>query len=134
MVRRYYHMQEADEFGNSRELSIILLVIVGIYWGILHLIDWLTMDIMPWWVEILSFIPFCFLCGMVMQYGRNPLHWWPTVWGVRVKIPDELMFQMNYDEDKFIKKYGGPLNVYISDDNIKFRRRKDAVTFCLLNC
>ena len=133
MVRRYYHMQETDEFGSTRELLIILLVIVGIYWGVLHLIDWLTMDIVPWWLEILSFVPFCLLCAMVVLYGQNPLYWWPAIWGVRVKIPDDFLFHINYDEDKFVKKYGGPLNVWVNDEYVKFRRRRDAVTFCLLN-
>ena len=132
MTRRYY-LEHHEEGDQNRILLIVLLVIMCAYWGILHLMDWLTVDIVPWWLEILSFIPFSFLCFMVLQYGRNPLYWWPAVWGIRVKIPDDLLFHINYDEYKFTKKYGGALNVCVDDDHIKFRRRKDAVTFCLLH-
>ena len=133
MVRRYYvSYHEEDE--QLRVLLILLLVFLGIWWGILHFLDWITLDFIPWWLEILSFIPFCFLCSLVVLYGRNPLHWWPAVCGVRVMIPDDLLFHINYDEDKFIRKYGGPFNVWIGDEHIKFRRRRDAVTFCLLHC
>ena len=133
MVRRYYvSYHEEDE--QLRVLLILLLVFLGIWWGILHFLDWITLDFIPWWLEILLFFPFLFLSGVVIQHGRNPLHWWPICWGTRVKIPDDLLFHINYDEDRFIRKYGGPLNVWIDDEHIKFRRRRDAVTFCLLNC
>ena len=132
MARRYYleHQEESDQ---GRLLLIVLLITIGVWWGIVHFLDWLTMDIVPWWLEILSFVPFCFLCAMVVLYGRNPLYWWPAVWGVRVKISDDFLFHINYDEDKFVKKYGGPLNVWVNDEYVKFRRKKDAVTFCLMN-
>ena len=132
MVRRYYvSYHEEDE--QLRTLMILLLVFLGIWWGILHFLDWITLDFIPWWLEILLFFPFLFLSGVVIQHGRNPLHWWPICWGTRVKIPDDLLFHINYDEDRFIRKHGGPLNVWIGDEHIKFRRRRDAVTFCLLN-
>jgi hypothetical protein len=132
MTRRYYleHQEESDQ---GRLLLIVLLITIGVWWGIVHFLDWLTMDIVPWWLEILSFVPFCFLCAMVVLYGRNPLYWWPAVWGVRVKISDDFLFHINYDENKFVKKYGGPLNVWVNNEYVKFRRKKDAVTFCLMN-
>jgi hypothetical protein len=69
----------------------------------------------------------------VVLYGRNPLYWWPAIWGVRVKIPDDFLFHINYDEDRFIKKYGGRLNICVTERHVIFRRRRDAVSFCLLN-
>ena len=38
------------------------------------------------------------------------------------------------DGDELIKKYGGPLNVYVIDpSHVKFRKRRDAVIFSLRN-
>ena len=48
-------------------------------------------------------------------------------------IPDEVWFHLNYDPDKLITKYGGPFNVHIDQEYIKFRRKRDAVSFCLLH-
>ena len=132
MSRRYY-LEHHDEGDQDRVLLIVLLVIMVAWWGTLHFLDWITLDFIPWWAEILLFFPFLILTATVLQYGRNPLHWWPIFWGTQIKIPDDLLFHVNYDEDKFIKKYGGPLNVWLNNEHIKFRRKRDAVTFCLLN-
>ena len=38
------------------------------------------------------------------------------------------------DGDELVRKYGGPLNVYVdSPDHVKFRRKRDAVIFSLRN-
>jgi hypothetical protein len=71
--------------------------------------------------------------AMAVTYGRNPLHWWPLFWGTRVEIPNSLLFHMNYDSERFLKQYGGGLNIFVTQQHVIFRRRRDAVSFCLMN-
>ena len=132
MSRLYYHSPEEDI--PDRFLWIVLAVIVGVWWAAVHFVDWLTVDRIPWWLELLLIIPVFSVMALVMAYGRNPLHWWPLVWGTRVEIPDSLLFHMNYDADRFIKKYGGRLNICVTEQHVIFRRRRDAVSFCLIHC
>ena len=131
MSRLYYH--DPDEDITTPIMLVLSALIVGGWWGIVHLIDWMTLDIIPWWLEPFTLLPVLFLFVMCMKYGRNPLHWWPMVWGVRVAIPDGIIFHMNYDADRLLKRYGGPGNVFVDHDLVIFRRSRDAVTFCLLN-
>ena len=131
MSRLYYH--DPDEDITTPIMLVLSGLIVGGWWGIVHLIDWMTLDIIPWWLEPFTLLPVLFLFVMCMKYGRNPLHWWPVVWGVRVAIPDCIIFHMNYDADRLLKRYGGPGNVFVDHDLVIFRRSRDAVTFCLLN-
>ena len=131
MSRLYYH--DPDEDITTPIMLVLSGLIVGGWWGIVHLIDWMTLDIIPWWLEPFTLLPVLFLFVMCMKYGRNPLHWWPMVWGVRVAIPDSIIFHMNYDADRLLKRYGGPVNVFVDHDLVIFRRSRDAVTFCLLN-
>ena len=130
MSRLYYH--DPDEDITTPIMLVLSGLIVGGWWGIVHLIDWMTLDIIPWWLEPFTLLPVLFLFVMCMKYGRNPLHWWPMVWGVRVAIPDSIIFHMNYDADRLLKRYGGPVNVFVDHDLVIFRRRQDAVSFCLL--
>ena len=131
MSRLYYH--DPDEDITTPIMLVLSGLIVGGWWGIVHLIDWMTLDIIPWWLEPFTLLPVLFLFVMCMKYGRNPLHWWPMVWGVRVAIPDSIIFHMNYDADRLLKRYGGPGNVFVDREIVIFRRSRDAVTFCLLN-
>ena len=133
MARLYYHDPHEELAEDGVIFLAILVIVVGGWWGIVHLIDWMTLDIISWWAEPFTVIPVLFLFVMCMKYGRNPLHWWPMVWGVRVAIPDSIIFHMNYDADRLLKRYGGPGNVFVDHDLVIFRRSRDAVTFCLLN-
>ena len=133
MSRLYYHDPHEELAEDGVIILAILVIVVGGWWGIVHLIDWITLDIIPWWAEPFTVIPVLFLFVMCMKYGRNPLHWWPMVWGVRVAIPDSIIFHMNYDADRLLKRYGGPGNVFVDHELVIFRRSRDAVTFCLLN-
>jgi hypothetical protein len=128
MTRLYYRdrHEDDDDWGTI----VILLVIVGVWWGIVHFIDWATFDIIPWWAEpftILLLMPYLILS---VKYSANPLTWWPLFWGTKVYMEDENLFSM-WQKEEALNKYGGPCNVYYTQDYIKFRRRVDAVTFCL---
>ena len=129
MARLYY--KDRHEEDENLVLLIIFLVIVGIWWGFIHFIDWTTFDIIPWWAEpftIVLILPYMFV---YLEYGANPIHWWPMVWGTQVRMVDDNLFSM-WQKEEALRKYGGPCNVYYTEDYIKFRRRADAVTFCLL--
>ena len=132
-MKLYYHDPREEIADEGAVLFTIFAVIVGAFWGIVHFIDWTTFDIIPWWVEPLLIIPVIIMTLIVGVYGKNPLHWWPMFWGIRVEIPDSIWYHMVCDSDRFLKKYGGALNVYVDRDYIKFRRKRDAVTFCLMN-
>ena len=132
-MKLYYHDPREEIADEGAVLFTIFAVIVGAFWGIVHFIDWTTFDIIPWWVEPLLIIPVIIMTLIVGVYGKNPLHWWPMFWGIRVEIPDNIWYHMVCDSDRFLKKYGGALNVYVDRDYIKFRRKRDAVTFCLMN-
>ena len=126
----YYH---DPEDLNDRTLYIILAVIVGVVWAIVHFLDWMMLDMLPWWSEPLFIIPGGLLLIVFSTYGKNPFYWWPMFCGTKIAIPDEVWFHLNYDPDKLITKYGGLFNVHIDQDYIKFRRKRDAVSFCLLH-
>ena len=73
--------------------------------------------------------------GLYETYGKNPLHWWPLIWGTKIKLPEEERIKIYpVDGEDILKRYGGPLNVYIVDfEHVKFRRKRDAVIFSLQN-
>ena len=130
MRQFYYHEPDDHEPGLGFEL-VVLGVIIGIWWLIVHFLDWLTFDAISWWIEpftVLLIIPVLVMCA---EYGANPLNWWPLVWGTKVKVEGNDFMSVWRKEEAFLK-YGGARNVYWTNDYIKFRRRKDAVTFCLL--
>ena len=128
-MKLYYHPPEDDDF-TSREEIIILLVVVGVWWCIIHFLDWLTFDMIPWWIEpftILLMIPVAFLFA---EFGNNPLHWWPLVWGTKIRLEGN-DFMAVWRREEALIKYGGPKNVYYNGDYIKFRRSRDAFNYCL---
>ena len=116
-------------------LGIFVAILLG-WTGVIHLIDWLTFDAIPLWLEPLTIAPLIFLVVMKEKYDSvNPLHWWPMFWGYRCPLPevDHITIRPLEAED-VLKKYGGRMNVFIIDhEHIKFRRRKDAVMFGLCN-
>ena len=134
-IRMYSHhdhnLDYEDEFWP---IMGILLAIIGVWTGIVHLIDWLTIDTIPWWAEPFTITPVIFLLIMKEHYDSlNPLHWWPMFWGYEAKLPEEDRITIRpLDTERIMQQHGGRLNVHIIDyEHIKFRRKKDAVIFGL---
>ena len=136
MYRTYSH-HDHDIDGMDEEIwpiMGILLAVWGAWTGIIHFIDWLTFDAVPWYIEPWTITPLIFLMIMNEKYGSlNPLHWWPMLWGYKMKLPDEDRITIRpTDPDRIMQQHGGRLNVFIVDyETIKFRRKKDAVIFGL---
>ena len=132
----YSHLEDPDMDEDFWPMMGVLAVIVAVWTGIIHLLDWLTFDFIPWWVEPFTMAPLIFLLAMKEIYGSlNPLHWWPMFWGYRVRLPDEDKVKIYpLDSEALFKRYGGRINIHIVDyEHIKFRRRRDAVMFGLKN-
>jgi len=134
-IRLYsHHDHDIDMEDEFWPMMGILFTIWGIWTGIVHLIDWLTFDAVPWWAEPLTIAPFLFIIAMKEKFDSlNPLHWWPLIWGYKAKLPDEDRITIRpLDTERIMQQHGGRLNVYIEDyEHIKFRRKKDAVIFGL---
>lgn len=130
MRQFYYQDPREDDIGLGVGLTI-LGILIAIWWLIVHFLDWLTFDVIVWWAEPLTFFLLVPFLIMFMEYGHNPLHWWPLFWGTKVEIEGNDFFTVWQKEEASLR-YGGPSNVYYNNDYIKFRRKRDAVTFCLL--
>tara|TARA_E500000331_G_scaffold322374_1_gene337207 strand:+ start:1154 stop:1561 length:408 start_codon:yes stop_codon:yes gene_type:complete len=131
-----YSHHDVDIDGDEELWSVmgILLTILGVWTGIVHIIDWLTINFIPWWVEPFTIIPVIFLIVMKERFDSfNPLHWWPMFWGYPAKLPEEDRITIRpLDTERIMTQHGGRLNVHIIDyENIKFRKKKDAVIFGL---
>jgi hypothetical protein len=119
------------------------LALWGIYWLVVHWIDWALGNLMVWWVEPLTLfvtLPVMgFFALIIDKYESwNPLHWWPMFWGTKIMIDRETDFYIAFDPEEFVQNHGGPYNVFCSTDNnedlyVKFRRRRDAVVYSLKN-
>jgi len=136
MLRTYSHhdLDIDDMEGEFWPMMGILFTLWGAWTGVIHFIDWLTVDAIAWYVEPWTILPFLFLLAMKEQFDSlNPLHWWPMFWGYQAKLPDEDRITIRpTDTERIIKQHGGPLNVHIIDyEHIKFRKKKDAVIFGL---
>ncbi len=134
---RTHHELEIDDDEELGLLVGILMFVVLAWWGIVHIID-MFFDKLTWWQEPLTIIPVLLVGApwamMAELYGKNPLHWWPAVWGTKVSIPEREPFHA-YDPnlEKVLKKFG-PTRVYSVDyTTLKFRCKKDAVIFSLQN-
>jgi len=137
-IRRMYshHDHDLDMEDEFWPMMGILAVILLVWTGVIHFIDWLTFDAIPLWLEPLTITPLIFLVVMKERYDSiNPLHWWPMFWGYRCPLPEEDHITIRpLEAEDVLKKYGGRMNVFIVDhEHIKFRRRKDAVMFGLTN-
>jgi len=134
MYAHYDHdLDVEDEFWP---IMGILITILSLWTGAIHLIDYLTFDIIPWWAEPFTLAPIIFLIVMKERYDSlNPLHWWPMFWGYRVRLPDrEVITIRPLDQERILKQHGGMINVHIVDyETLKFRRRRDAVMFNLMH-
>jgi len=129
-----HHDHDMDFEEEFWPIMGILLAIIGVWTGVIHFIDYLTMDAIPWWAEPLTITPVVFLLIMKEHYDSlNPLHWWPLLWGYQAKLPDEDRITIRpLDTERIMQQHGGRLNVHIMDyEHIKFRRKKDAVIFGL---
>ena len=127
---------DIDMEGEFWPMMGILATILGLWTALVHLIDYLTFDKIPWWAEPFTIIPLFLVIIMKELYDSlNPLHWWPMFWGYQVKLPDQSRITIRpLDEEAIYKKYGGKFNVFIVDyEQIKFRKKKDAVYFVLTN-
>ena len=127
-MRLYYHQPE-DGF-TDREAVIVLSCLVAVWWAVVHVLDWITFDIIPWWAEPLTFfvvVPFLFI---VAELGANPLMWWPLFWGTKIKHRGNDFMAVWRKEEAYLK-YGGPKNVYYNGEYIKFRKKRDAFNYCI---
>ena len=136
MLRTYsHHDVDIDDLDEEFWPVLgILLTIWGTWTGAIHLIDWLTLDTIAWYIEPFTIIPVLFLIIMKERFNSfNPLHWWPMFWGYNAKLPDEDRITIRpLDTERIMQQHGGPLNVHIIDyEHIRFRRKKDAVIFGL---
>ena len=136
MYRTYsHHDHDIDDFDEEFwPIMGILLAVWGAWTGVIHFIDWLTFDAVPWYIEPWTITPLIFLMIMNEKYNSlNPLHWWPMLWGYKMKLPEEDRITIRpTDPDRIMQQHGGRLNVFIVDyETIKFRRKKDAVIFGL---
>ena len=135
-VMRYSHHDHYEDIDDEGWLLITIFAsIIGVFWGVIHLVDKFTFNFMPWWAEPLTIFPVGGYFVVADFFGRNPMYWWPLIWGYKIKIPEqEKIVLYPIDGDELVRKYGGPLNVYVdSPDHVKFRRKRDAVIFSLQN-
>ena len=134
---RTHHEIRMDGDDEVGIMLIILAVIVGVWWSVVHVID-MFFNKLVWWVEPLTIIPVMLVMApivlMVELYGKNPLHWWPLVWGTKVSLPEKDPLPVySWKLEKELEKLG-PSKVYTVDySTLKFRSKKDATLFCLRN-
>ncbi len=132
-----HHEHDLDDLeGEFWPIMGILLTILAGWTAFVHFIDYLTMDVIPWWAEPFTIVPIIFMVIMKERYDSlNPAHWWPMFWGYNVSLPEDDRITIRpIDTDRIMKQHGGRVNVHIVDyETIKFRRQKDAVIFSLRN-
>ena len=130
-----HHDHDVDELDEPWFLISLLGTIIGLWWGFIHLVDKFTFNFMVWWAEPFTLIPLIIYLILYERFGKNPLYWWPLVWGTTIKLPEEERITIYpVDSEDILTKYGGPLNVYVEDfEHVKFRKESDAVIFSLRN-
>ena len=130
-----HHEHDLDDLeGEFWPVMGILLTILAGWTAFVHFIDYLTMDLIPWWAEPFPIVPIIFMLVMKERYDSlNPVHWWPMFWGYNVSLPEDDRITIRpIDTERIMKQHGGRVNVHIVDyETIKFRRQKDAVIFSL---
>lgn len=136
MLRTYsHHDHDIDDFDEDFWPVMGALATILVIWtALVHFIDYLTFDVIPWWLEPFTITPIIFLIIMKEKFDSlNPLHWWPMFWGYPAKLPDEDRITIRpLDTERILTHHGGKMNVHIIDyEHIKFRRKKDAVIFGL---
>jgi len=140
IIITHYHRQWDDDLGVSpmewAVIGAVLLAIWLLYWLIIHWMDHFLGDWLAWYVELLSPITAVPFIWTFDRYGRNPLHWWPMLWGHPVKLEQHNADLVLMDEAAVVQVMGGPMRVWcdVRDPGevyLKFRRRRDAVWFGL---
>ena len=132
MMYSHYDDEDEDMEGDWWFLLGVAVFIIGIWWGLVHLLDKFTFNVMPWWVEPFTIFPVGSYFVVADFYGRNPMHWWPIVWGTKVTMPEREPFRAYDDEFEKIVREFGPTRIYVIDyTTIKFRTKKDATLFYL---
>jgi len=141
--RGYYRDHYEPDDGDGVLLGGISLALWGIYWLVVHWIDWALGNLMVWWVEPLTLfvtLPVMGFFALIIDKHEswNPLHWWPMFWGTKIMIDRETDFYIAFDPEEFVQNHGGRYNVFCSTDKnedlyVKFRRRRDAVVYSLKN-
>ena len=136
-IRLYsHHDADIDIDDDFWPIMAILFGILVVWTGFVHLLDRFTFNIIPWWAEPFTVGFVIFAIVMKERFDSlNPLHWWPLFHGYQVKLPRrEIITIRPLDQERIMKEHGGMRNVHIVDfETLKFRRRKDAVMFTLLN-
>ena len=89
-VMMYSHYERFEDDDDDIPLFIgIVATIILLWWGLVHVVD-IFFNKLVWWQEILTVIPLFLVVLPVLManemYGKNPLHWWPAVWGTKVDI------------------------------------------------
>ena len=133
VLTSYRYHEDDDDFGDDYIVLGLGVGILGVFWLAVHFLDKWTIDLLPWWVEPFTAIPLVGLLALTEVFGKNPLHWWPLVWGTKIQIrqdDDPIKHSLEIDEIK--ERLGGPLNVYVIDwQTLKFRRKKDVTKYLL---
>ncbi len=131
-----HHDHDIDSDEDFWPMMGVLFTIIAVWTGVVHFVDWATWNVIPWWAEPFTIVPVIFVIIMKEHFDSlNPLHWWPMVWGYQAKLPEDDRITIRpLDTERIMKQHGGRLNVHIIDyEHIKFRKRKDAVVFTLMN-
>ena len=132
MMYSHYDDEDEDMEGDWWFLLGVAVFIIGIWWGLVHLFDKFTFNVMPWWVEPFTIFPVGSYFVVADFYGRNPMHWWPIVCGTKVTMPEREPFRAYDDEFEKIVREFGPTRIYVVNyTTIKFRTKKDATLFYL---
>ena len=65
---RTHHEIDVDMDEEFWPMMGILFTIWGGWTGVVHLIDWLTLDAIVWWAEPLTIVPLLFLLIMKEKF------------------------------------------------------------------
>ena len=130
MTHLFYH--EPDDFDGWKEVLGIICIVAVAWWPVIAVIDWLTFDFIPWYVEPFTFLLLIPYMMLYTEFGNNPITWWPLFWGT--KVPCEMNDVQAVLWHATVKeKFGGARNVYCNVNYIKFRRQRDAVEYLLFH-
>ena len=133
VLTSYRYHEDDEDFGDDYIVLGLGVGILGVFWLAVHFLDKWTINLLPWWAEPFTAIPLVGLLALTEIFGKNPLHWWPLVWGTKIQIKQEDdLVKHSLEIDEIKQRLGGPLNVYVIDwQTLKFRRKKDVTKYLL---
>ena len=133
VLTSYRYHEDDEDFGDDYIVLGLGVGILGVFWLAVHFLDKWTINLLPWWAEPFTAIPLVGLLALTEIFGKNPLHWWPLVWGTKIQIKQEDdLVKHSLEIDEIKQRLGGPLNVYVIDwQTLKFRRKKDITKYLL---